>query len=66
MEHREETTEGQQDEAGDTYDLDKVVGDLLRSDIRLNKVVEIRKKATRKDIRTTPVTTHAALWELQE
>jgi len=66
MEIRDEGTEGQQDRAEVTHDLDKVVAELLRSDIRLNKVVEIRNKAIFEDIKTTPVATHAALWELQE
>jgi hypothetical protein len=43
-----------------------VMRDLLKSDKRINKVVEIRKKAMFDDIKVTPVTSHVSLWELQE
>jgi hypothetical protein len=62
-----EITEDQRDWAEISHGpLAKIVQDLLRSDARLNKVAEIRKKAMYESIRAIPVTSHAALWELQE
>ena len=46
--------------------LAEVIRDLFQSDKRINKVVELRKKLMYEEINLTPVTSHAALWELQE
>jgi hypothetical protein len=67
MENPDETTEGQRDWAEMTHGpLAKVVRELLKTNNRLNKVVEIRKKVVYGEEKTTPVTSYAALWELQE
>jgi hypothetical protein len=46
--------------------LNAVMRDLLQSDKRLNKVIEIRKKLMFEDGDVTAVTSWVALWELQE
>ncbi len=46
--------------------LVKVIKDLLRSDLRIQKVIELRKKIIWEDIAVTPITSQIALWELQE
>jgi hypothetical protein len=67
MELSHETTESHHDWAEISHGpLAKVMREMLRSDTRLNKVSKIREKVIYEDIRATPVTSHAALWELQE
>jgi hypothetical protein len=67
MELADELTEHERDWAETIHgDMGKVMRELLKSDIRLNKVAEIRKKLTYEDIRAVPVTSYPALWELQE
>lgn len=50
------------------HELSKLVRDLLKSDIRISKVLELRKKllAYGEDVKVLPVTSEPALWELQE
>ena len=47
-------------------ELGTLVRDLLKSDVRINKVVELRKKISFTDVKVSPVTSEIALWELQE
>ncbi len=46
--------------------LVKVIRELLQSDKRINQVIEIRKKLMFEEVKLTPVTSPASLWELQE
>ena len=67
MELRDEIPEAHQGgTASSEHPLASVTRDLMRSDVRLTKVAEIRRKVISGDARAIPVTSHAALWELQE
>jgi len=62
-----ETTEIERDWAVSTdHPLGQVVRDLVRANTRLSKVAELRRKVILGETRAWPVTSHAALWELQE